>query len=118
MPFDVFGSYTVHLTESPIPSPIALAGLVEASFPGYEPSSIGKVLFNRVDSGLSTLQCQGTFFNAGLAGSANPTGAFLVFKGQLGPELVGFVPIAAGSYGTIPHGAFVINCIFGFNSKE
>jgi hypothetical protein len=118
MPYNPFGDLTIHLTESTIPSPLKLASLVEATFPGYVPSPISQSQFSRIDSGLSALKCTGNFVNDGITGSARPTGAFLVRGSGTGAELVSFVVLARSSYPPINHGQFFINLNFVFSSTD
>lgn len=117
MAFDLFSDLSIHLTESQIPSPLSLGGLVEASFSGYTPSGVGSVVSNRIKTGMTVFRCVAEFFNAGIVGSAVPTGAFLVSGKAPSAKLVAFVALPYGSYLPIPHGSFTLNCNFIFNAE-
>ena len=112
--YNLYGDLSIHLSQSPIPRPISLDGLVEADFPGYKPSPIAQALCTTFPSGLTSLTCNGNFTNSAVVPVEILTGAFLVAGVGDEATLLALCAITAYEYTPILTGNFTVGAQFLF----
>lgn len=97
---------TARLTDaSPTPHPLTLAGLVEASFPGYVPCLLQPTLLTPAINGMCFMNAVATWINNGDPGQVQATAIYITIESDP-QQMAGYIPLGDKGLSTLDTGPF------------